>query len=184
MKNRIFLITNPSLTVKEIVEKSDGLLLISEKYESLSLKYRESEIIPINQNGLIVEDTNDILAGFFIVSETYEILKYLYIKHKLLFMDQDFMSLVSYLDPVKHYKYYTNIVNEYTYECMLHMGIINDVKDIENHVYDGKPFFNIYVIEKGQIIRYKIIRWVNFKTKIKTFFKKIINIFKLKKIGV
>jgi hypothetical protein len=61
------------------------------------------------------------------------------------------------------------------------MGIVNDVKDIENHVYDGKPFFNFYVIEKGQIIRYKIIRWVNFKTKIKTFFKKIINIFKLKK---
>ena len=181
MKNRIFLFTNPSLTVKEIVEKSDGLLLISENYESLSLKYRESEIIPINQKGLMIVDTNDILAGFFIVSETYEILKYLYVKHKLLFMDQDFTSLVSYLDPVKHYKYYTNIINEYTYECMLHMGIINDVKDIENHAYNGRQFFNNYTIEKGQIIRYKIIRWVTFKNKVMNFFKKIWNIISFNK---
>ena len=181
MKNRIFLISNPSLTVKEIVEKSDGLLLISEKYDSLSRKYRGSEIIPISQKGLMIEDTNDILAGFFIVSDTYEILKYLYVKHKLLFMDQDFTSLVSYLDPVKHYKYYTNIINEYAYECMLHMGIINDVKDIEKHVYEGKQFFNTYIIEKGQMIRYKIIRWVTFKNKVKNNFKKIWNIISFNK---
>lgn len=181
MQDKIFLISNNRLTIKEIIEKSDGLLQISKKYDSFSLVYKNSEIIPLNEKGLMIENEDEILAGFFIVSDTYEILKYLYKKHKIMFMDQDFKTLVSYLDPVKHYKYYTNIINEYACECMIHMGIVNDVKDIENHVYDGKPFFNIYVIEKGQIIRYKIIRWVNFKTKIKTFFKKIINIFKLKK---
>ena len=181
MQDKIFLISNNRLPIKEIIEKSGGLLQVSKKYDSFSLIYKNSEIIPLNEKGLMIENEDEILAGFFIVSDTYEILKYLYKKHKIIFMDQDFKTLVSYLDPIKHYKYYTNIINEYAYECMLHMGIVNDVKDIENHVYDGKPFFNNYIIEKGQIIRYKIIRWINFKTKIKAFFKKFINIFKLKK---
>ena len=174
MQNKIFLISNNRITIKEIIEKSNGRLQVSKKYDSFSIVYKNSEIIPLNEKGLTIENQNEILAGFFIVSDTYEIMKYLYKKHKIIFMDQDFKTLVSYLNPVKHYKYYTNIINEYACECMIHMGIVNDVKDIENHVYDGKPFFNNYIIEKGQIIRYKIIRWINFKTKIKAFFKKFI----------
>lgn len=173
MQDKIFLISNNRLTIKEIIEKSDGLLQVSKKYDSFSLIYKKSEIIPLNEKGLMIENEDEILAGFFIVSDTYEILKYLYKKHKIMFMDQDFKTLVSYLDPVKHYKYYTNIINEYTYECMLHMGIINDIKDIEKHVYNGRQFFNEYTIEQGQIIRYKIIRWITLKNKIKNFFIKI-----------
>ena len=178
MQDKIFLISNNRLTIKEIIEKSDGLLQVSKKYDSFSLVYKNSEIIPLNEKGLMVENENEILAGFFIVSDTYEILKYLYKKHKIMFMDQDFKTLVSYLDPVKHYKYYTNIINEYASECMMHMGIVNDIKEIENHVYGGKPFFDIYVIEKGQIIKYRRTKWINIKSKIKNFFKKFVNIFK------
>ena len=87
-------------------------------------------------------------------------------------MDQEYITLVSTLDPIKDYKYYTNIINEYTFECMLHMGIINSLNEIETHVYDGKPFFNDYVIEKSQIIKYRRTKWINIKSKIKNFLKK------------
>ena len=97
MQDKIFLISNNRLTIKEIIEKSDGLLQISKKYDSFSLIYKNSEIIPFNEKGLMIENENEILAGFFIVSDTYEILKYLYKKHKIMFMDQDFKTLVSYL---------------------------------------------------------------------------------------
>lgn len=178
MQNRIFLFSNNRISVKEIIDNSDGLVLASKKYDSLSLKYKNSEIIPLNKQGVVIENENEIMAGFFIVSETYELLKYLYKKHKLLFMDQEYITLVSTLDPVKDYKYYTNIINEYTFECMLHMGIINSLNEIETHVYDGKPFFNNYVIEKSQIIKYRRTKWINIKSKIKNFLKKFINIFK------
>ena len=77
MLDKIFLISNNRLTIKEIIDKSDGLLHVSKKYDSFSLVYKKSEIIPLNEKGLMIENENEILAGFFIVSDTYEILKYL-----------------------------------------------------------------------------------------------------------
>ena len=181
MNNRIFVFSNNRISVKEIIEKGNNSVILSKKYDSLSLKLKDSEIIPLNKYGKTIDDENELIAGFFIVSETYEILKYLYNKHKLLFMDQDYLSLVTHLDPIKDRKYYNNIINEYTYECMLHMGIINNLSDIEDNVLNGEKFYNTYIIEKSQLIRCKRARWHNFKSKVKENINKFISIFKTKK---
>jgi len=54
MQDKIFLISNSRIPIKEIIEKSDGILQISKKYDSFSLVYKNSEIIPLNEKGLMI----------------------------------------------------------------------------------------------------------------------------------
>ena len=169
----IYIFSNCKLTIKDMVDNSDGMLVLYSKNDLLTLKYKNSEIVLINKKGEIVENEETVPNAFFLLSDDYEILKFLYKKYKLLFCDSGYESLVSYLNPQKHYKYYINIVNEYIFECMFHMGVVNDIKDIEQHLCGGKKFFDEYIIEKGQMLRYKIIKQIYFKEKIKNFFKKI-----------
>lgn len=170
-KNKFYLFSNCELSIKNIVNNSNGKLVLTKKYGSLALKYKNSEIILIDSENKIIENDETIPSAFFLITDNHEILKFLFKKYKLLFCDDGYESLVSYLNPEKHHKYYINIINEYIFECMLHLGVIDDVKDIEQHVYDGEKFFEEYIIKKGQILRYKIIRWVYFKHKIKFFFR-------------
>lgn len=172
-QNNIYIFSNCKLTIKNMVDNSNGKLVLSANNDLLTLKYKNSEIVLIDENGEIIENEEFIPNAFFLKTDDYEIMKFLYKKYKLLFCDTGYESLVSYLNPEKHYKYYINIINQYIFECMFHMGIIDDVKDIEEHVCKGKKFFDEYIIEKGQMIRYKIVRWIYFKQKIKNFFKQI-----------
>ena len=47
MQDKIFLISNNRLPIKEIIEKSDGLLQISKKYDSFSLDIHNGRKISI-----------------------------------------------------------------------------------------------------------------------------------------
>lgn len=173
-RDNIYIFSNCKLTIKNMVDNSNGKLVLSTNYDLLTLKYKNSEIVLLDKKGEVIENEESIPNAFLLITDDYEILKFLYKKYKLLFCDAGYESLVSYLNPKKHYKYYINIINEYIFECMFHMGVIDDVKDIEEHVYKGKKFFDEYIIEKGQILRYKIVKWKFFKEKIKTFFRKIL----------
>jgi hypothetical protein len=91
-----------------------------------------------------------------------------------MFYEIDALNIISYLDSIKHKKYITNTINNYVFETMLSKGVINSLHELETHIGITTPFFNEYIIEKGQMIRYKIVRKEYFKFKIKNFFKKIL----------
>ena len=171
--DKLYVFYNIDITLSELISKSDGKIKIKNNSTETSIKYKNSEIILINENGTSSFDEDTKLWGFFITSYDWEILRYLFLKFKIMFFEIDAFNYVSYLDPKNHKKYITHIINEYTYECMLSKGVITSLIELEKHINTNKPFFDDYIIEKGQIIRYRIVKREYIKYRIKTFFKKI-----------
>ena len=171
--DKLYVFYNIDTTLSELLVKSEGKLTVKQNTTETLLKYKSSEIMLINQDGTSTFDDNTKIWGFFTTSPNWEILKYLFITFKIMFYEIDALNIISYLDPIKHEKYITNTINNYVFETMLSKGIINDLRELETHIGITTPFFNEYIIEKGQMIRYKIVRKEYFKFKIKNFFKKI-----------
>ena len=180
--DKLYIFYNIDITLSELISKSEGKIKIKNSCTETSIKYKNSEIILINENGTSSFDDDTNLWGFFVTTHDWEILRYLFLKYKIMFFEIDVFNYVSYLDPIKHKKYITNTINNYVFETMLSKGIINNLRELENHIGITTPFFNEYIIEKGQMIRYKIVRKEYFKFKIKNFFKKIyVKFFSFKK---
>ena len=171
--DKLYIFYNVDKTLNKIIEESEGKLTIKNDSFETILKYKDSEIVLVNEDGTSSFNDDSKLWGFFTNSQDLEILKYLFIKHKILFYEIDALNNISYLNPVKHKKYITHIINSFVYETMLMKGIINDILDIEKHIGLNGPFFNDYIIEKGQIIRYRIVKREYIKYRIKNFLKKI-----------
>lgn len=170
---KLYFFYNIDTTLTQLIKNSEGKIIVKQDGFETILKFKNSEILLINENGNSTFEDDTKLWGFLMITKDIEILKYLYVKHKIMFLDIESLNNVSYLNSKKHQKYITHIINEYVYETLLQNGIISDLSELENHITNGKQFFNDYVIEKGQLIRYKIVKREYIKYKIKSFFKKI-----------
>lgn len=175
----------------KISDLSNNELTISVKdsFDSeIIVSYKNSSIKLVPDNGVSFISTMDEIKCFEILTpEDLSVLKYLYIHNNVLFYDEGYKLNIEYLDPQKEEIIYNNTLREYISDCMLHFGIVKDIKEINKHIMgdERNHFFNTYYIHVGMRERLKRMRRELFLLRIKNFFNNIRNIiFKILKIKV
>jgi hypothetical protein len=177
--NTITFFNAENKTINDIINISNNDLYIiydNEKY-FLTHKKSGSAILIISDN----KNVGDILINNLSahIYEDIRILRYLFKYHNILFYDEAFETYVELLDRVKDKKYWENERNLYAVELMMHHGVIRDIPELEKILnVKYKSFVDTTIIEKSQLIQYKRLKTLLYKTKIKLFFKKIKMLFK------
>lgn len=102
--------------------------------------------------------------------ETYDdivVLKYLFEKYDLLFYDEEYEKMVSYLNKDKDTILYDNAIRSYILDCLCFYGII------KHETLLGLNFSNSYILGISDRVRYRRMNIDLFKKKIHLFFLKL-----------
>ena len=174
-KNFYFYVNN--VKIKEVLNDSKIKLSTDSFNTQIELKYGDGGIILFPSNNTTFVTVLERFGKFQLIDENkIEVLKYLFDEYGLMFYDGEYTDVVSFLDQDKDYKLYDAVLRNYTLECLLHYGIIDENDPLNNMLY------NESALEYAHIKRYRRmllkLQWL----KIKRFFLRLIvkikNVFK------
>lgn len=159
---------------------SDELQIsVTNSFDSeITVSFNESTIKILPNDGASFISTLDNMECFEIVTPNdLSILRYFFIKYGILFYDEEYHSIVEYLDKNEDELLFDNTLREYIFNCMLHYGIIKNIEELNEKVMgdERKMFFNEYYVQVGLLVRLKRMRRQLFFMKVKYFFRTIFN---------
>ena len=178
--NTITFFNAENKTINDIINASNNDLYIINDNEKYFLVHKKSGSAILLPNK-IENEVGDTPFNYLSVHiyEDIRILRYLFKYYNILFFDDAFESQVEFLDKIKDKKYWENERNLYSIELMMHYGVIRDIPEFEKTLnIKYKIFVDETLLEKTQLIQYKRLKTLLFKTKIKLFFKRIKLLFK------
>lgn len=142
------------------------------------LTFRNSSIRIVPKEGEEFVSDHDVLGRFEILTPNdITILKYLYENHNVLFYDEQILEDLEFFNPEKDKKFYDNTLREYIVDCMLFHGMDESVESINLRTtgYEHRPFVDEYYVRMGMYVRLQRMKRQLFWSKVKLFFKKILN---------
>ena len=166
---------NP-LSVSDIMDNELDISVKNSFNTEIFIKFGDSVIKLTPNDGAEYISTLDKLHSFEIVTpDDLSILRYLYVKYGLLFYDDEYISIVNFLNKDKEPEIYDNTLREYIVDCMLHYGIVRDINEINRDIMGDERvnFFNLYYVHMGMHIKLKRMRRELLFTKIKIYFNGI-----------
>lgn len=148
----------------DIINDDNNILLeVNEKTGEYILIYKNSRITLI-----MSEDGGDVI-GFTLNSEDVLILRILFLKYGIYFYDEGVSKYLSFLNQKKDGLYIKNILFYYSYECMLHLGIIHNLEEFQNKICGKFKCFDEKIIHKGMEKIYRKIRYRHIIERFKKF---------------
>ena len=171
-----FYALNP-LSISNITDNELDISVENSFSGEIIVKFGESAIKLLPKDGAEYISTLDNLYLFEIVTPNdLSILRYLYVKYRLLFYDDEYVSIVNFLKKSNEPEIYDNTLREYVVDCMLHYGIVKDIKEINYDIMGDERvnFFNLYYVHMGMHIKLKRMRRELLFTKIKMCYKGIV----------